>query len=147
ARRDGRDENVAVAHQLVARREFVFRNLGNHVGSRTVVDHFRLRPDARVFLANVISDDGRNRLGPLFAAARNRTLSIGADLHVVTRPEFVFRLAVAAFGNGLEHQLRELIFQVRKIDSILRSLWTGDAWSDRADVEIEYDAVIDVALL
>ena len=48
ARSDRRDQNVAMAQELVGSRKFVFWNLSDAVRGWTVVDHFRLCPDVCV---------------------------------------------------------------------------------------------------
>src|SRR6185369_16557734 len=102
-RSDRRDQNVAMSHQLIARRKLIFGNLSDNVGSGTVVDHFRLSPDVRVGRSLMIHSNLGNTLGTLFAAARYAPLLVGADLDVKTGPEIVFRFAVTTFVDRFHH--------------------------------------------
>src|SRR5215213_2618831 len=119
-----------MADKLITGRKLVFRNLSDDIRSRTVVDHFRLGPHACVCRRLVPPGRHRNTFRSLLTAARHGSLTVGADLDVITRPEVVFSLAVATLARRLHHHLIKLRLQCRQIDSILGSLWTSDTRHD-----------------
>src|SRR5262245_59658747 len=116
-----------MAQELIAARKLVLRYFVDAVWSRTVVDHFGLSPDVRVDWRYMITSHGRNALGSLLTAADSFAPPVSADLHVITRPEVRFRFAVTTLAHRLNHQLVELRFEGRQLDSILRSFWTSYA--------------------
>src|SRR5690242_12733205 len=135
-----------MAHELITSRKLVFRYLGNDVRSGTVVDHFRLSPNVRVCRRLMIPRDRRDSFRSLLAAANHRSLTIGTDLDVITRPQLVFGLAVATLADGLHHHFIELRLQGSQFDSILWPLRTSNARYDRVEIKFEHGAVIAVTL-
>ena len=75
---------------------------------------------------------------------RSRLL-VRADLHVITRREVVFRFAIISLTHGHDHEFVELIFRALPDRFDPAAALTSGHRADRADVEIEHDAVFDFA--
>ncbi len=100
-----------MADKFIPRGKLVFGNLGNDVRRWTVIDHFCFRPDACVCRCLMVAINLRNCFRSLLTAACHNTLSIGADLYVITRPEIIFGFTITAFVDWFHHQLVELRLQ------------------------------------
>src|SRR4029078_8087282 len=135
----------AMPNEFIASGKLVFGNVGNNVRRGTGVDHFRFRPGIVFAFCLMIPGNSGNGFRSLLTAARHRALSIGADLHVITRPEIVFSFTVTTFIDRFHHQLVELRIQRAHCDPILWSLWPSDTWTNRPEIEIEHDTVIALA--
>ncbi len=89
---------------------------GDGIRRRAVIDHFGL-----VGALRAVAFDG-SRLG-----------------------EVILGLAITALGNGFREQAGEGVFEIGDIDAVLRALGTRHAGLDGREVEVDINAVFDVA--
>src|SRR5258707_14614196 len=113
-------------------------NLNQTIGSRTVVDHFGLRPDAGALRRLTVLSDDRSALRSLFAAAGKRDCREidCSNPCEITRGSFFAGLPVAAIGNRPRQKIRELVLQLRELDAILGTLGAGHTGHDRSKIKI-----------